>query len=417
MSFKKTFRLIKNNKKIIENYFFMTFLQVLNSFFYVLIYPYVIRKLGVENFGLYVYATGIIAYFQFFINFGFDLPLTKAIAENIGNKDEINRYFSEVFCAKFYLFTIATCVFILLVNSIDVLYKNFFLYSVCFATSISNIFFPQWYFQAIQNMRIVTVIQLGVKIITLPLIFSMVTNQNDLNNYALIISLGTLIGSLIAFALILIKYQIKIKIYSPFKLIRLFRTSFPYFLTSLAASIKEYSIPILLGGYFGMKEVAIYDLANKIILIPRTLVMSVNAAIFPKLIVNINADLVKKIIKLEFIISILIILIVMGLGNYAVMILGGNSMIASYYLANLLAVSVMSWLVVGAFINFVFMPNNKIYWITQNQILAMFSFFLIFFILIYTKLSNIYAIGVAIAISGLIEIGYCVYKTRRFKLL
>ena len=77
----------------------------------------------------------------------------------------------------------------------------------------------------------------------------------------------------------------------------------------------------------------------------------------------------------------------------------------------------MSWLVVGAFINFVFMPNNKIYWITQNQILAMFSFFLIFFILIYTKLSNIYAIGVAIAISGLIEIGYCVYKTRRFKLL
>ena len=34
----------------------MTILQILNFLFYLLIYPYLIRVLGAENYGLYVFA-------------------------------------------------------------------------------------------------------------------------------------------------------------------------------------------------------------------------------------------------------------------------------------------------------------------------------------------------------------------------
>ena len=74
---------LKNNKKVIENYFFMTALQLLNSFFYLLIYPYVIRKVEMDAWGIFVFASSFAAYFIFIINFGFDLPATKKIAESI----------------------------------------------------------------------------------------------------------------------------------------------------------------------------------------------------------------------------------------------------------------------------------------------------------------------------------------------
>ena len=64
--FKKIFI---NNKKIAENYFFMTLLLVLNSFFGLLIYPYLIRTLGAESYGVYIFASTVVNYFICFIGF------------------------------------------------------------------------------------------------------------------------------------------------------------------------------------------------------------------------------------------------------------------------------------------------------------------------------------------------------------
>jgi len=190
----------------------------------------------------------------------------------------------------------------------------------------------------------------------------------------------------------------------------------PFFYSSIAGSIKEYSIPIIIGSFFGMREVAIYDLANKIIIIPRTLFMSVNAAIFPKLIVNIRNTVVKKIILIEALVSSLVVVFIIIFGKLIVKVMGGSEMLNSYYLAIFLSITVISWLVVGAFINFVFIPNNRNYFITANQIIAMLSFFILCIggLLLFP---NILVFGVAMALSGLIEIGYCIYVSKKNSLL
>jgi PST family polysaccharide transporter len=42
-------------------------LQLLNSLFYIIIYPFVIRKLGAENYGTYVFSLSIVTYFVLFL--------------------------------------------------------------------------------------------------------------------------------------------------------------------------------------------------------------------------------------------------------------------------------------------------------------------------------------------------------------
>ena len=90
----------QNNTKVVENYAFMTILQVLNICFYLLIYPFLIRVLGAERYGLYAYALAIVTLFITFVSFGFDLPAAKKIAENAGNKEVLSQVLSEVTSTK-----------------------------------------------------------------------------------------------------------------------------------------------------------------------------------------------------------------------------------------------------------------------------------------------------------------------------
>ncbi len=63
--------------------------------------------------------------------------------------------------------------------------------------------------------------------------------------------------------------------------------------------LKQESVTFIIGTLFSMGNVALWDLANKIVNIPRLVTVSINAAIFPKIIKNHKVESVKKIIKYE----------------------------------------------------------------------------------------------------------------------
>lgn len=408
--------LAKNNKEIIENYFFMTILQVLNSFFYLLIYPFLIRTLGLVSYGLFVFAMSITTYFIFLVNFGFDLPATKAIALNIDDKKSLQKTLSCVLTAKFYLFILASVVLMFLCFLIPLFRNNYQLFLICFTQIISFIIFPQWYFQAIQKMKIVTYIQLGFKLLSLPVIFLIIKNADDLNIYALIVSLSSILGGVVAYLIITFKQHIKVTFVNYKELKVWFKDALPFFLSTSAGVFKEQSIVIIIGSFFGMKDVAIYDLASKIIIVPRTIFMSINGAIFPKLINNIDKGKIKKLINIETLISLSVIVFIALFGKWVVLLMGGSDMLLAYPLAILLSITVMTWLVVGAYISFVFIPNNKYFLVTKNQLIALVSFAL------YTTIGlllyqNILVFAATMALSGITEIVYCKFVTKKHKML
>ena len=101
----------QNNTKVVENYAFMTILQVLNICFYLLIYPFLIRVLGAESYGMYAYTLAVVTLFITFVSFGFDLPAAKKIAENAENKEVMSRVLSEVTTTKIFLEIISLIIF------------------------------------------------------------------------------------------------------------------------------------------------------------------------------------------------------------------------------------------------------------------------------------------------------------------
>ena len=107
-------------KKIINNFGYLSLIQIFNLIFPLIIYPYLIRTVGKENYGIVVFAQSIAIYFSLLVNFGFNIYGTDAIAKCNGKVDQISKIVSSVFTVQL-LFYITS---ILLLYGVSFLYED-----------------------------------------------------------------------------------------------------------------------------------------------------------------------------------------------------------------------------------------------------------------------------------------------------
>lgn len=396
----------KENATVAENYVFMTVLQALNVCFYLLVYPFLIRVLGVDSYGLYVYAAAVVALFVTFVSFGYDLPAAKRIAENVGDKNAMSQILSEVTTSKLLLEVFAMIVYLGLFLLLPKMQANPILFAIVFFQTTTNILFPQWYFQGVQRMRVVTYIQVAFKVLSLPFLFWFLHDAQDNWVYALIVTITAIAGGVVAWLIIVYKDGIKVRLVSLSAIQVSIRNALPFFLSNTTGVIKEQGVVLLIGQFLGMNDVAIYDLANKIILIPRTLFSKLNDALFPKMMAQQNESRRRKILIGEIVIGLASIALIAIFGYWAVLLLGGASMMSSYAVSVILSVTILTWLVVGALIYFYIIPSGKAFYITVNQLVALLTTFVFAGVgLFFTH--SVYLLAVSLALSGLIEILFC----------
>ena len=62
---------------ILSNFLSLTILKALNYILPLITFPYLVRVLGVDKFGLLSMAIAVVAYFVIIVNYGFELSATK----------------------------------------------------------------------------------------------------------------------------------------------------------------------------------------------------------------------------------------------------------------------------------------------------------------------------------------------------
>lgn len=411
----KIFDKIKPHKKIAENYFFMTFLQGANIIIALLLYPYLIRVLGKEAYGTYIFALSNIQFFNIVIAFGFEMPVQKKIAMHKDNLEIKSQTLSEVFTARICLFLVCGIVFFSLFF-IPFVQKNALLYVIVFSTTLATVLFPVIYFQALQKTKHTAYINIITRLLTIPLIFIFIHSPSDLLKYALIVSALPLLGALYAFFYIQYVDKIKIQWISLRKLKPVFGEALPFFWTNMLEKLKQESVTFIVGAFLGMSSVALWDLAHKIVSIPRIITGSINDAIFPGVINNLTKEKVRKILRFNTKIGLATTICIALCSYWAVLVLGGKTMLAAYPLVIILSTTIYATLLVACFLNFVFVPQNKYYFTTKNQLVSLLSFLILAAIGI-VFFQNVVFFVVAFTVSCWVEILYCRYVITKHKLL
>lgn len=400
--FKKIFI---NNKKIAENYFFMTLLLVLNSFFGLLIYPYLIRTLGAESYGVYIFASTVVNYFICFIGFGFDMYGVRLIAENPFSIKKKSNVLSIIFTTKLYLEIVSIILAILVSFVFPILRTYFWVYIVCFANTLLNIFFPTWYFQGVQKMRVVSYIQLIFKLLSLPFIFIFIKKPDDILLFAIIMTASSLLGALYAFIHLLVFEKLKISLVPIKHTLVYIKESQYFFYTNFLNMMKIQTINLIIGTRYSMTDLALYDLANRIVSIPLMLITNINSALFPKVVSNFNVPLIKKILMTERIIGILAVLTVVIFGKIAIQILGGEAMEGSYWIAVILSFTIFAFLQTSCYIGLILIPNRKDSYVLKDLILSFTTLFTLIALGILLS-KNILVLPLAFSLAALAELLY-----------
>lgn len=70
-------------KTLLGNFTYLSILEIIAILFPLLTYPYLIRVIGAEKYGIIVFSQAVMAYVIIVVNFGFNVSATRRVSENV----------------------------------------------------------------------------------------------------------------------------------------------------------------------------------------------------------------------------------------------------------------------------------------------------------------------------------------------
>jgi PST family polysaccharide transporter len=247
-----------------------------------LTYPYLIKVVGKELYGVVVFAQAVVSYVSLVVNFGFNLSASKSIAENRENKQVISEIVSSIYVSKFVIWLLCLVVYVLIISLIPFFKSNYYIFLYSFLLTFNELLFPAWFFQGIEKMKYTTLINVSIRSLFIVAIFMFVSSPSDYVYIPLLNGIGALLGGLVASYIVFGKEKIKF-VFLPIKLVYIhFKESIPLFVSIASIQVYGNINKIVIGAFLGMSEVAIYDLGEKISNLLKLPIGIVNQAVFPK---------------------------------------------------------------------------------------------------------------------------------------
>ena len=160
--------LIKN--KSVENGIWLYVFQFFNLIVPFLTLPYITRTLGEGHYGIFSSALNFITYFNVFVAYGFDLIGAKK-ASLINDEEELNSLYSHIFLIKTVLMLISFGLMSILSLVFHLPVDDYALMLVLFMIVVGSVFQQVWLFHGLQKMKIITIVNVLLKILSMVLIF------------------------------------------------------------------------------------------------------------------------------------------------------------------------------------------------------------------------------------------------------
>ena len=273
----------KDGKTVASNFGYLMLLQVASYIFPLLTIPYLARVIGVEGFGKIAFAAAVVVWLKTISDWGFNYTATRDVALNKDNLDKVSEIFSNVLWARIILMLISLLLLIIAIVTIPYFKENKNILLISFLLVPGNIFFPEWFFQAMERMKFITILSLISKMVFTLLIFIFIKEKSDFILQPLFMSLGFIVSGFFATYIIIAKWNIKIHKPDFKEVYKTIKGSTDVFINNIMPNLYNSFSVVLLGFYGGSVANGLLDAGSKFINISQQFLKIISRVFFPLL--------------------------------------------------------------------------------------------------------------------------------------
>lgn len=395
----------------------MSALQIFQLILPLITYPYLIRVLGKEMYGVVAFSNAVIVYINVFIDFGFNISEIREISINREDNVRISEIVSTVITIKTIFALLSFLFLIALVFFIPKFNEHKLLYYASLGMLLDTAINPRFFFQGIENMKFITLLNLGARSFFLIMVFLVVKDPTDYILVPLMTSIGAVVSSIIGLVLIYKKYGVRY--FKPkFSILReTIKNSIPFFSSRLSVLVINKTNIILIGTFIGYQQVAYYDLAEKLVSVMKMPFNIFNQVLYPNVSRTKNIGLVIKTLKYLLIIYVLGYITLFFVGESLIILIGGENLLSSKPILYILGFSAITELIsvfLGAplllAMGYTSKYNGSIIWGSLFYVLMISLLFLM-------DLVDVYSLTIITVLGSLFIMTYRLHYCKKYKLL
>ena len=404
-------------KRLLSNFFSLTVLQGANFILPLISLPYLVRTLEIENFGLVMFAQAFIMYFIIIVDYGFNFSATREISIHREDKEKVSLIFSTVMLIKVVLIVLSFILLSIVVFSFEKFKINWELYYLTFGMVVGQALFPIWFFQGIERMKYITILNITAKLIFTISIFIVINNKEDYLFVPILNSLGYIIAGLISLYIIFKDFKVKI-IRPNFEYAKkTFMESSNLFISNLSVTLYTASNTFILGLFTNNAIVGIYASIEKLVLAIKNLYVPLYQALFPWLSKKSHTEIkskIKKMILPIFVFSTLVSLLLYIYAKDLLVLVFNQAEVTGHYIVFQIMALISIFASLNMLFNMLYLTSIKAY---RERMIIMISsgIFNIFIVLTLTYNYSLYgtAVGITMTEFVLLLFGFY-YFSRRY---
>lgn len=271
----------KDGRTLVANFGYLSLLQIAGYIFPLITMPYLARVIGVDGFGKIAFASAVVVWFQTVADWGFNYTATRDVAKNRDDKEKVSEIFSNVLWARCLLMIVSFLLLLIAIFFLPIFRENYAIILVTFLLVPGHIMFPDWFFQAMERMKYITILNLLSKLLFTIAVFIFIKNKSDYILQPLFSTLGFIVSGIISMYVILYKWQIKIKRPVLTSILSTINGSTDVFINNIMPNLYNSFSVMLLGFFGGPVSNGLLDAGSKFVNISQQFMSVISRTFFP----------------------------------------------------------------------------------------------------------------------------------------